>query len=570
MTQAITKPRGLLGRLMFAPQALTSTLSPAQQWLIDALGGNKANSGESVNPKTAMGLAVYFACIRNISEDQGKLPHHVYRRRGDGGRDKATEHKSYRLIHDQPNENMTSMVFHETLTSHALGWHGGFAEIVKDGGGNVLVMYPLDPAAVTVERREGDGVLRYRHRMPNGSDVILSQDRVLHLHGLGYDGLTGYAMWCIARDTIGNALATQNYRGQWFGNGAQPSGVLQVPAGFSPKAMEGLRKSFEERHEGEGNKGKTLLLEDGVTWNAVSVDAEKAQMLEAMDFDIEDICRRFRMPPNKVGHFKRAQGWSTVEMLNTDYVVDCLMSWSTRWEQEYNRKVFKPSEQSEYYVKFDYRGLLRGDSAARSAYYTALFNIGVLSENDIRELEDMNPVEDGDTRYVQGALMPVDLLREKLETDIETAKKKAEAPEPAPAAPNQPDSEPSPQDRAVFTVAIAGKHETLLTRELDALLKREQAKCKRIDNQPDKWLIPDENWWNDHHENVVAAFSRVFSSLATAIRPEVQQDERMHALARDEAAQHVNKSKTGDWTDGQRATRDAAAIVQRIVGKVLE
>lgn len=550
MTQAITKP-GILERI-FAPRSETTTLSRPAQWLIDAIEAHKSMSGVTVNIKTAMAIPTFLACLKTISEDIGALPKDVYRRLP-RGREIASEHRMSTIVGAYPNEEMTEQSFHETLAMHALGWSGGYAEIVRDGRGDVRAMYPLDPNTVTKERST-DGRIRYVVRVPGLPDAYLSEQNMFHIHGLGYDGISQFALVFIARESIGAAIANRNYRADWFANGVQPSGVLHIPDGFKPSAMENLRKSFEERHEGSGKKGKTLLLEAGVEWKEISVDAQKAQMVESAEYDDLKMCQLFRMPPQKVGISLQAAGWQNSQQFDLSYMKGALVTWIKRFEHEYRRKCFRPSE-NDLFVRFDTRGMLRSDDAARAALYTSMFQIGCMTQNEIRELEDMNPVEGGDKTFVQGALTPTDLLIEKLQADIEATKN-------PPQQPNQPSNDTktsdSPQNLAVMVMAIASKHEAQLARELDALLKRESAKANK-----------DDKWWADHLDNVILAFSRVLSSLGTSLQPNNPPDQGMHAFARVEAESHIQSSKTKP-TDEHRAARDASGIIQRAVAEVLK
>ena len=399
-------------KTLFPMLPRASTLAAPDSWLRDILVGTKAASGEHVSPRSALGFSAYFACIRNISEDVAKLPLMVYERQQPRGKLKMTDHPVYRLLHDAPSEEMTAMSFRETITSHALGWHGGFAEIVRRGDGRPAALYPLDPNTIAMERSD-TGRIRYRVNSTNSAsfrnDVSvgtpLRSEQVLHIRGLGFDGLTQYCMSIIGRESLGAALGAQRFSGAFFGNNATASGVIEVPGAMKDEQLRHMREAFAERHQGSANAYKPFILENAAKWTQVSTDPEKSQLNDARLFNVEDVARWFRVPPHKVGSLARAS-FSNIESQAIEYVVDTLMSWLTRWEQEIRRKLFLPSE-SGFFAEHIVNGLLRGDAAARSAYYNTRFMIGTLSQNDIRELENENPIEEGgDTYYVPLNMVP--------------------------------------------------------------------------------------------------------------------------------------------------------------------
>lgn len=396
-----------------------SNFSTPAGWLMEwARGGVDSTSGEPVNERTALGLSAYLACIKNISEDEAKLPLCLYKRLEPRGRQEMPDHPVDRLIRNQPNSEMTAMTFRQTLTAHALGWHGGFAEIVRDGAGVPLELWPLDPTCVQV-MREQEGQRRIYYwvtpspafgQMQQPGMALMPED-MFHIHGLGYNGVTGYVLSRIARDCIGNALAAQKFSGAFFSNGASLSGVLEVPDALSETAFKHLRDSWAARHQGAANQHKPAILEQGTKWTSISTDPQKSQMIDAIYLGVEDVARLFRMPPHKIGHLLRSTN-NNIEQQALEYVQDCLLGWLVRWEQEIWRKLLSTREQNRLYAKHDTNMLMRGDSAARSAYYRELFNIGALSDNDIRECEDLNPVDGGDTYFVNSAMTPLDIAAE--------------------------------------------------------------------------------------------------------------------------------------------------------------
>lgn len=367
-------------------------------FLLDAWGGTAAASGEKVTSDKAMGWSAYFACIRNISEDVGKLPRGVFEPTEDGGRIERRDHPYWRLLHLSPNPEMTAMTFFETLTAHALGERGGFAELVRDGQGIVREMWPLDPRDVDVDRDSG-GATVYRV-----CGVRVPSENILHVHGLGYEGVTGYIMATLSRESLGRSLAAQKHNGSMLGNGGMVPGVIEVPKVLSEDAFEHLRKSWQSRRGGAENNGKPAILEQDAKFKPTGLDAEKSQLIESLNAGVVDTARWFRMPPHKIQHLENAT-FSNIEQQNIQYVVDCLSSWLVRIEQEVARKLFV-GQAGNFYLKHNINGLLRGDMAGRSAFYRELFGVGALNVNDILRSEDMPPIGDeGNVRYVPSNLM---------------------------------------------------------------------------------------------------------------------------------------------------------------------
>lgn len=383
--------------------ASSSTLSRPAQWLIDAFGGDDSGAGITVNTKTAMQVAVYFACIRNISEDIGKLPYILYRQLDPRGKERAKESPLYSTLRYNPNGMMSAAAYQETVTHWALAWGNGFAEILGEFPDYTL--WPIHPSCVTLRVKSRDNYWYEVADESTSKTRAIMPERMFHLHGLG-DGLLGYSVAMLAKKTLGIGLASQESTARMFKNGWSIPGVLKHPKILRDTARDNLRKSFNETHAGPENSWKPMILEEGMDWQQTGSPAKDAQWLELQQFGIEEICRWFRMPLNKVQHFIRAQGWSTLDAQNTDYVTDTLMPWMVRWEQETRRKLL-PTE-SDLFAEHLVNGLLRGDMAARSAFYRERFHIGTLSPNDIREYENENPIDDGDRYFIPANLVPLE------------------------------------------------------------------------------------------------------------------------------------------------------------------
>jgi HK97 family phage portal protein len=367
--------------------------------------GRQTSTGQFITPNNALSLPTYYACLRAISEDIGKLPLVIYRRRNERGKDEAFDHPLHDLLKRSPNEYMDSMSFRETLTHWAMGWGNGYAEIERSLSGQVLALHPIHPSRVKVDRLP-DGGLIYRVRLGDGSESVLDQEDVLHVRGLG-EGAGGWSIAAMAAESIGVSLAAQTFAGAFFGNGANVGGVLEHPGKLSAEARAILQKHVESEHAGVTKAHRFLLLQEGMKFNRSAIPPNEAQFIESRQFGVEDICRWFRVPPHKVQHLLRATN-ANAEQMAIEYVTDTLMAWMVRWEQSLERKLLLGDERSEMTIRHVVLGLLRGDSKNRSEYYRRRFSIGTLSPNDIRELEDENPIENGDGYFVPVNLVNVD------------------------------------------------------------------------------------------------------------------------------------------------------------------
>lgn len=342
---------------------------------------------ECVGPREAMQLSTYFACIRNISEDCAKLPLILYEQNGEE-RTRATGDPLYKLLRDEPNADMTAFTLRSVATAHAVGWGNGYIEIERTGTGRPFSLYPLYPEDVTPVRVNGKII--YEVRIPGMDVVPLEARNVIHISGLGYDGIIGYSPAYLARQSLGVSIASQKFVGSFYGNGTALSGAIEHPGKLTPKALENLRASFSARHSGSKNAFKTMILEEGMKYQSMGIPPGDAQLVESRQFEVEDICRWFRMPPHKVGHLLRAQGWSTLEQTNMDYLTDTLMPWLVRWEQEINRKLVQGENQ---YTEHLVEALLRSDTTGRYAAYRTAIEAGFMSRNEARVRENLNPVE---------------------------------------------------------------------------------------------------------------------------------------------------------------------------------
>lgn len=360
-------------------------------WLYASLtGGERTVSGETIGPDKALTLSAYYAAIRAISEDVAKLPLILYKRLKPRGKQRMEGHPLYRLLHDSPNVEMSSIALRETLTLHAIGWGNGLAEIVRDKGGRAVALWPLDPTRVRIER--GDDLrLRYVVAPTAGKpEITFKSMDVFHLHGLGFDGLTGYSVAHLARESVGAALGAEKCGAALFGNSSRPDGVLETPEPLSKEAKANLLESWERAHKGAALAHKTVVLEEGIVFKPISVPNKDAQWIEAREFMVSELARWLRIPPHKIAHMRDAT-FANIESQAREYVIDTLQPWMVRWEQEIARKLLPP--RSPLFAEHLVDGLLRGDTEARfKAYQTAILS-GWMSRNEARARENLHPIE---------------------------------------------------------------------------------------------------------------------------------------------------------------------------------
>ena len=253
-------------------------------------------SGKTVNERTAMQTTAVYACVRILAETIASLPLQTFQH-SEKGKDKALDHPLYYLLHDEPNPEMTSFVFRETLMSHLLLWGNAYAQIIRDGRGRVLALYPLLPDKITVDR-DSNGQIFYQYQKDTGT-VILKSDEVLHIPGLGFDGLVGYSPIAMAKNAIGMAIATEEYGAKFFANGANPGGVLEHPGVV--KDPKRVRDSWNAVYQGSGNAHRVAVLEEGMKFQSIGIPPEQAQFIETRKFQINEIARIFRIPPHMIG-----------------------------------------------------------------------------------------------------------------------------------------------------------------------------------------------------------------------------------------------------------------------------
>ena len=374
-----------------------------------------STSGKRVNERSAMQMTAVYSCVRILSEAVAGLPLHLYQYTDKGSKEKAVDNPLYFLLHDEPNTEMTSFVFRETLMTHLLLWGNAYSQIIRNGKGEAVGLYPLMPDRMTVGRDE-KGRLYYEYMVSNDDAktlkdgmVRLSPYDVLHIPGLGFDGLVGYSPIAMAKNAIGLAIAAEEYGSKFYANGATPSGILEYPG--TVKEPNKVRESWNAGFGGSSNAHKIAVLEEGMKYTPISISPNEAQFLETRKFQINEIARIFRVPPHMVGDLEKSS-FSNIEQQSLEFVKYTLEPWLVRWEQAMQRALIPQDDKSKYFIKFNVDGLLRGDYQSRMQGYATARQNGWMSANDIRELENLDriPAEDGGDLYlINGNMMPLSM-----------------------------------------------------------------------------------------------------------------------------------------------------------------
>ena len=370
-----------------------------------------SSSGRRVTERTAMQMTAVYSCVRILSETLASLPLHIYESSETNSR-KATKHPLYKLLHDEPNPEMTSFIFRETLMTHLLLWGNAYAQIIRNGKGEVLALYPLMPDRMRVDRNEY-GQLYYEYMLSDSdanakeSGVVrLSTQDILHIPGLGFDGLVGYSPIAMAKNAIGMAIATEEYGAAFFANGATPSGILTHPGVI--KNPEAMRESWSKGFGGR-NSHKVAILEEGMNYTPISIAPNEAQFLETRKFQLNEIARIFRVPPHMVGDLEKSS-FSNIEQQSLEFVKYTLDPWVSRFEQAMTRRLLTDDEKKKYYIKFNVDGLMRGDYQSRMNGYATARQNGWMSANDIRALENLDLISDeegGNLYLINGNMLPL-------------------------------------------------------------------------------------------------------------------------------------------------------------------
>lgn len=436
-----------------------SGIANPSQWVIDFLGAAKSVTGIDVHETVAMQANAVYACVLVLAETMGTIPLVLYHRSPDGGKQRAPEHPLYRLLHDTPNPEMTSVDFRQSMMGHRLLWGNAYAEIERDVSGRPIALWPLRPDRMAIWRSLDTKQLEYWYSLYTGGVAVLQPEQVLHLKNLSIDGIRGMSPIAWQREAVAGELALEQFANSFFGNDATPGGFLSHPGTLSDKARENIKKGYEAAHKGLTMAHRMAVFEEGITWQKVGVAPEDAQFLASRQFSLTTIARMYRVPMHLLSELGRVTH-ANIEHMGIDFVTHTIRPHCVNWEQAIAHKLIMPAEAASYFAEFNIEGLLRGDLASRYQSYAIGRQWGWLSPNEIRNKENMNPIpdEDGGNDY----LVPLNMGAHQ--PPVPAQPPSSETGEPI----AQPLSDEDPSNRSTVW-------QRLFKRELETILRREKA-----------------------------------------------------------------------------------------------
>ncbi|HHW13482.1 MAG TPA: phage portal protein [Firmicutes bacterium] len=391
---------GWIAQLFERRTDYVSGLANPEKWLVELFGGPKTTSGMHVTEEKALCLPAVWSAVNRISSTVASLPLHVYRRR-ETGKERAVQHPAYTLLHDASNPYMTAMQFRRTLTAHVLLWGNGYAYIERNQAGELVALWPLSPAATWPAWVKIDGQKRLVYNtVIDGQGQQLLDYEVLHVAGLGFDGLQGYSVIAMEREAVGLGLAMQDMTARVVANNAVPPVVLVHPASISEDAQRKLAEAWRKSYGGD-NVGKVGVLAEGIKIEQLGMPLKDAEFLAQRNYTVLDVARMFNMPATLLEGGDKAPTYASAEQFDNWFAKHTIRPWLVAWEQAIALRLFTGLERRRYFAEHALEGILRGDSQARAEYYNKLFQIGALSINDIRELENQNGIgPEGDRHFV--------------------------------------------------------------------------------------------------------------------------------------------------------------------------
>lgn len=466
----------------------SNTLNRWLNWLDTLWAGQDSSTGVVVSDSTVMGASGVYACVRVLSQTMASLPLPVYKRLDNGGKRRAYTHPLYTLLHDAPNNYQTSFDFREMMMVHVLLYGNFYALVDRDpASGRVTSLIPFArPTDMEVGLFDGKYV-RYLYRLQDGTTAPFDDRNILHVRGLSKNGLTGIYTLDAAKEPFGLTLALQQYAAKFFGNGARPGGVLEHPQKLTDDAQKRLRENWEKTYGGVSNAHKVAVLEEGMKFHEIGRTPEEAQSLESRKFQLEDVARIFGVPPHLIGHLERST-FNNIEHQSIEFVTHCVRPWAVRLEQRFTLTLFNASERQRYIVEFNLDGLLRGDFKTRQEGLATQRQNGIISANEWRALENMNPIdgEDGDAYLVNSTMIPV------------TQAMKAQPPN-------------SGATRAVALKPVILDASARVLRREEADIMRRAKKEPRDASELERWL---SDFYREHTEFVKRTMLPVFECLS--------------------------------------------------------
>lgn len=401
---------GILTNL-FNPQALAVNDPKAWDPSLWRMAGAQSISGETVTESTALTYSAVWCAVSLIAGTVSCLPLHLSR--NDKRRTvKATEHSLFRILHSQANPYMTAQVYREVITAHILTWGNAYSEIVRDTLGRVQGLWPIPPSRVKPEMLNGEMIYRIN---VGSEEVTLPRERILHVPGLGFDGFMGYSVIAMARKSIGLGMAMETFGSMYFGNGTHPGIIITHPGVLKDPTK--VREALGAVYSGLGQSHRLMLLEEGMKAEKVGIPPEDSQFLESRQFQIPEIARWFNLPPHKLKDLTRSS-FNNIESEQISFVTDSILPWLIRFEQNYDMQLLTEAEKTRQmlYFRHNVDGLLRGNAKDRAEYYKIMWQNGFMTQNEIREKDNLDPSNEefANQLFVPLNMIPLSMIREQL------------------------------------------------------------------------------------------------------------------------------------------------------------
>ena len=500
---------------------LSNVLSPEKRdhpsnpsdWLLNIWNpGGRTATGIAIDEENALSSTAVFAAVKILSETIASLPLHLYKRL-ERGKKRAVDHHLYPILHFRPNPTMTSMAYREAMMGQLLLWGNSYSVIERVGTGEVNALYPLISSRVEVKWDRGNPF--YFYTFSDGSEKIFPGREILHIAGFSRGGRSGYGLISQGREAIGLSLATEEYGARFFSNNAKPPVALEHPGHLGDKGLKNLRKALEAEHQGLSQSHKMMILEEGMKLHEYGVSPEDSQALETRKFQVTEIARLFNIPPHILKDLERAT-FSNIEHSSLEFVIYTLRPWLVKLEQNYSLQLLPELDHNEYFSEHLVDGLLRGNIESRyKAYATARLN-GWMSANDIRELENMNPIEGGDIYLVPLNMQPINWLVGE--------KPKEEPKEEAPGSKELKNLEQRKaragarnKIRAAYKRLFVEAATRVVNKETLAIQKAASKYLKRKSNDFEVWL---KEFYEDLPDYIKKSFSPVLMTYAEAVQAE--------------------------------------------------
>ncbi len=374
--------------------------------------GNKTSAGIRVSEEKALAVGAVYACVKVISETMGQMDYEVVEKVGKTTR-ANTSHPNYWLLHAEPSPNYNRFEYIQGMTSFALLWGNAYAEIIRDRFATAKELKILPAWQVTPKLTER-GKLYYEHRSSEGETRVILAEDIIHIKNVSTNGLLGMSPIEVQRENLGTALAKIGHEGAFYSNGAKASGILMTPGTMGPTESKNVRESFDKANEGTKNRFKTIVLEEGVKYQQLTIPQNDAQFLESKKFDQTEIAGWYRVPPHMIGNLNEAN-YANVDAMDRAFAKTCIVPWTIRFQQEHDRKLFFMGERKKFASQFNLDDLIKGDIKTRFEVYGTAIQSGILRPSEPREQEGwpMDDTEEINQFFMNGTMMPVRTINAK-------------------------------------------------------------------------------------------------------------------------------------------------------------